>query len=102
MWEGGVHVDLLDTFAPWAKDSETKAPPYTGIPCTLVATPECMVECMPVLEKYPYRHIGHFVAGCPIPGSAVAQNRRGFDDFYAARGSPLLQPSPMEIALSMS
>ncbi len=86
MWEGGVHVDLLDTFAPWAKDSETKALPYAGIPCTLVATPGCMVECMPVSEKYPLRHIGHFVAGCPIPGSAVAEDRCGFDDFYAARG----------------
>ena len=74
MWEGGVHVDLLDTFAPWAKDSETKSPPYAGIPCTLVATPGCMVECMPVSEKYPLRHIGHFVAGCPILGSAVAGN----------------------------
>jgi hypothetical protein len=86
MWEGGVHVDLLDTFAPWAKDSETKSPPYAGIPCTLVATPGCMVECMPVSEKYPLRHIGHFVAGCPILGSAVAGNACGFDDFYAARG----------------
>ena len=86
MWEGGVHVDLLDTFAPWAKDSETKALPYAGIPCTLVATPGCMVECMPVSEKYPLRHIGHFVAGCPIPGSAVAEDRCGFDGFYAARG----------------
>ena len=86
MWEGGAHVDLLDIFAPWAKDPETKAPPYAGIPCTLVATPGCMVECMPVSEKYPLLHIGHFVAGCAIPGSAVAEIRCGFDDFYAALG----------------
>ena len=45
-----------------------------------------MVECMPVSEKYPLRHIGHFVAGCPILGSAVADNRCGFDDFYDALG----------------
>ena len=86
MWEGSVQLDLLDTFAPWAKDPETKAPPYAGIPCTLVATPGFMVECVPVSEQYPLKSVTHFVAGCPIPPSAVAENKCGFEDFYAALG----------------
>ena len=88
----GLHVGRWCTrrpagyFCPLGERFRYQAPPYAGIPCTLVATPGCMVECMPVSEKYPLRHIGHFVAGCPILGSAVAGNACGFDDFYAARG----------------
>ena len=57
MWEGNVHVDLLDTFAPWAKDEETKAALYTGIPCTIVDSSGSTLECMPVSETVSYTHL---------------------------------------------
>ena len=44
------------------------------------------MACMPVSEQYPLRHISHFVAGLPIPGSAVAGDSPGFDAFYVALG----------------
>ena len=87
MWEGNLPIDLLDTFAPWAKDPKTtRLLKVTGIPCTLVSTGGSSLACMPVSEQYPLRHIGHFVAGLPIPGSAVAGDSSGFDGFYAALG----------------
>ena len=86
MWEGNSLIDLLDTFVPWAKTDKTKLLKTAGIPCTLVSTGGSSLACMPVSEQYPLRHIGHFVAGLPIPGSAVAGDSSGFDAFYAALG----------------
>jgi len=87
MWEGNLLIDLLDTFVPWAKDPKTtRFLKIAGIPCTLVSTGGSSLACMPVSEQYPLRHIGHFVAGLPLLGSAVAGDSSGFDGFYAALG----------------
>ena len=103
VWERATRIDLLETFAPWAKDEETKAALYTGIPCTIVASSGSTLECMPVSEKHPLPKVGHFVAGCLIRGpSAVAEGSCSFDAFYAALGvAPLATVADGDCAIDV-
>jgi hypothetical protein len=86
MWEGECFFDLLDTFAPWRKDADTKMLHVVGIPCTLVSLAGGAVACMTVSEEHPLKTINHFVGGCHIPGTAVAADADGLEAFYAALG----------------
>ena len=90
MWEGECFFDLLDTFAPWRKDADTKMLHVVGIPCTLVSLAGGAVACMTVSEEHPLKTINHFVGGCHIPGTAVAADADGLEAFYAALGIPPL------------
>jgi len=87
--EGAERIDLLETFAPWAKESCTTKASVMAIPCCLKATAGGSVECVPISDQYPLHKMCHFVAGVCIPGTAVAGDgdaAAGFEAFYAQRG----------------
>lgn len=86
VWEGQTCIDLLEVFAPWAKESCTTPCPVTAIPCALRAEAGGSVEIIPISAEYPISKSSHFVAGIAIPQSAVAATACGFEIFYAALG----------------
>ncbi len=86
IWEGVTRVDLLETFAPWAKEHCTRAVAVTGIVCKVMAVAGGSLECVPISEEHPVGSTNLFVGGCAMPESAVAGNTLGFDAFYASLG----------------
>jgi hypothetical protein len=89
VWEGNTAIDLLATFAPWAKEHCTTEVPVTAVSCALVAKSGGAVECVPISEQHPLHETCHFVAGVQIPGTAVAGDgdvAGGFEVFYAELG----------------
>ena len=94
IWEGAACIDVLEVFAPWAKETCTTILYTTGIACCLVSA-GASVEFVPVSEEHPLTRTGHFVGGCPLslPESAVAdeeQHLRVFEAYYAARGIAIM------------
>ena len=85
IWEGVTRIDLLETFAPWAKE-HCRAVAVTGIACKVMAVAGGSLECVPISEEHPVGSTNHFVGGCAMPESAVAGNTLGFDAFYASLG----------------
>jgi len=85
-WEGSQPVDLLGTFAPWAKEHCTQEISVAAIPCRLRAETGGRVACLPISEASPLSATNHFVAGMPIPGAAVPECTDNFDLFYAHHG----------------
>jgi len=86
VWEGSSFIDLIDTFAPWAKEHCVRSLLVTAIPCTLIAQAGGSVQCAPISDEHPLSEARHFVAGLNIPESAVAANACDFDVFYASLG----------------
>ena len=44
------------------------------------------MECLPILKEHPLSSTGHFVAGCDMLATTVAEGACGFEAFYAALG----------------
>lgn len=88
-WEGATFVDMLDTFAPWAKPQCTTPCAVSAIPCALAAKAGGAVECVPISDQHPLRRTCHYLGGIHMPGTAVAGNADftcGFEVFYAKIG----------------
>ena len=86
VWEGSNFIDLLEAFAPWAKEDCTQKILVTAIPCSLIAKAGGFVERVPISDEHPLSKSSHFVAGIPIPESAVPGDTCGFEVFYAKLG----------------
>jgi hypothetical protein len=86
MWEGATRIDLLETFAPWAKELCTGALALEGVACKFSLADGCSVELAPISEEHPLDTTTHYVACCEIPMSAVAVDPLGFEAFYASIG----------------
>jgi hypothetical protein len=95
MWEGATLVDLLEAFAPWAKEDCTSQPAVTGIPVTLLGLAGGAMECTPISEEHPLGRTSHFMGACVMPAAAVAEGICGFEAFYASLGLAVL-PTVME------
>ena len=85
-WEGSVFIDLLDLFAPWAKESCTRELSVAAIPCALMPKPGGSVECVPISDEHPVSQTRHFVGGLKVDAAAVAGDTCGFEMYYAKLG----------------
>ena len=87
-WEGPSLIDLIKVFAPWAEELCTQECPVQTIPCALVATEGCSVECAPISQEYPLHRCVHYIAGINIPKTArvCPISRVPIAEFYASLG----------------
>ena len=90
MWEGSSSIDLLETFAPWAKEDCKKECQAAAIACSLNVRECGKVELIAISEQCPLHTCKHFVAGAKIlpakaavAEAAVAEN---FETLYANLG----------------
>ena len=90
-WEGSTFIDLLQVFAPWAKERCTQALDITAVPCTLVAEAGGSVVLVPICAEHPLSKTIHFVAGIQIPESPVKGSACGFETLYASLGVAVLR-----------
>jgi len=86
VWEGSVFMDLLDLFAPWAKETCTRELSVAAIPCALMPKAGGSVECVPISDEHPLAQTRHFVGGQKVAEAAVAGGTGGFEMFYAMLG----------------
>ena len=86
IWEGAQFIDVLDVFAPWAKERCTAYPPVTAVACTLMALAGGCVELIPISALHPLSQTTHFVAGIAIPGCQVMESSCSFEALYASLG----------------
>ena len=86
VWEGGFFLDLLDVFAPWAKENCTAPLPVTAVSCALMAQAGGCVELVPISADYPLSKTTHFVAGMRVPECLVVGSSCSFETLYASLG----------------
>ena len=79
VWEGASFIDLLEVFAPWAKEHCTTLPPVTAVPCSLMAKATGRVELMPISAEHPLSQTVHFVAGIKMPECQVFESSCSFE-----------------------
>jgi hypothetical protein len=93
LYEGRLFIDLLETFAPWAKECCPKLLPVRAIPCALIAKAGGSAECAPISVQHPLNKTCHYVACIPVPGTAVAEMpdwSGSFELFYTQLGLAVL------------
>ena len=90
VWEGANFIDLLEVFAPWAKEHCTMLLPATAIPCTLMAKATSCVELIPISAEYPLSQTKHFVAGIRMPECEVFETSCNFETLYASLGVAIM------------
>ena len=90
VWEGANFIDLLEVFAPWAKEHCTMLLPATAIPCTLMAKATGYVELIPISAEYPLSQTKHFVAGIRMPECEVFETSCNFETLYASLGVAIM------------
>ena len=90
VWEGKTKIDLLEAFAPWAKEDCVKECQAGAIACSLNVRECGKVELIAISEQCPLHTCKHFVAGAKIlpakaavAEAAVAEN---FETLYANLG----------------
>ena len=66
VWEGSSNIDLLEAFAPWAKEDCVKECQAAAIACGLNARDCGKVELVAISEQHPLHTCKHFVAGAKI------------------------------------
>ena len=88
IWEGTSCIDLLQIFAPWAKESCPTILSTSAIACSLASRGSGSVEFAPISAEAPLGRTCHFVGGCPLPEPAVAEKEQpdSFEEFYAWLG----------------
>ena len=63
-WEGGSRVDILEVFAPWAKQSGDTSAAVDAIPCIMVPDEEAgHARLEHVSEEHPLHECRHYIAG---------------------------------------
>ncbi len=95
VWEGASFIDLLEVFAPWAKDACTAPALVSAIPVALVSEPSGSAALAPICAEYPLHKTCHFVAGIRIPECEVLENACSFETLYASLGVGVV-PSVMD------
>merc|ERR1712217_147770 len=90
VWEGANFIDLLEVFAPWAKEHCTTLLPATAVPCTLMAKATGCVELIPISAEYPLSQTSHFVAGIRMPECEVFETSCNFETLYASLGVAIM------------
>ena len=88
--EGAAFMNLLDVFAPWAKEHCTTPVAVRAIPCTLVAQAGGSVELAPISEVHPLSKTSHFVAGIVFPGCHDPPSACSFEALYGGIGVAVL------------
>ena len=87
VWEGAVHMDLLQVFAPWAIPQCPADCAVAALPCALVGRAGGVIECVPISEEVPLHRTVHYVAGVTIPPQSRAEGDPvTFESFYAELG----------------
>ena len=90
VWEGAFFVDLLEVFAPWAKEHCTAPLAVTAVPCALVAQAGGSAELAPISDQHPLSRTCHFVAGITIPECKTPPTACSFEALYASLGVAIL------------
>ncbi len=90
VWEGASFIDLLEVFAPWAKEHCTTPLPVRAVPCGLVAQAGGSVELAPISDEHPLSKTCHFVAGITIPECQAPPSSCSFEALYASLGVAIL------------
>jgi hypothetical protein len=90
VWEGASFIDLLDVFAPWAKEHCTTPCAVTAVPCALVAQLGGSVELAPISDVHPLSKTCHFVAGISIPECQAPPSSCTFEALYASLGVAII------------
>ena len=85
-WEGPQFIDLIQVFAPWACDRCSQDCAAHAIPCAVISQPDGSCILAPISEQHPLQTCGHFVGGCRVPVTAVADNTHKFKALYASIG----------------
>ena len=90
VWEGSSSIDLLETFAPWAKEDCVNECQAAAIACGLKTSDGVKVELVAISEHYPLHTCKHFVAGAKIlpvkAAVAEAPVAVNFETLYANLG----------------
>ena len=97
VWEGTSHIDLLEIFAPWAKEACTSKCQVDAIPCSLKRRPDGKLVLIGISEQHPLQTCKHFVAGAKVllAEAAVAGGEDDFEMQYASLGVAVL-PSVLD------
>jgi hypothetical protein len=91
VFEGSVCIDLLDVFAPWAKDADTNVCHAAAIPCAIVAGEAGSCVLVPISDVNPLMRTSHYVAGLyGVAGTAVADHNCSFDIYYNSLGVAII------------
>ena len=90
VWEGALYIDLLEVFAPWAKEHCTTLLPVTAVACSLMAKATGCVELIPISAEHPLSQTGHFVAGIKMPECQVFESSCSFEALYASLGVAIM------------
>ena len=90
VWEGDTFIDLLEVFAPWAKERCSRIPPVTAVACTLKAQDGGSVALVPISKEHPLSKTSHFVQGIQIPVHPVLPDAGSFEVLYASLGVAVL------------
>ncbi len=90
VWEGEQYIDLLDVYAPWAKEFCTTVVTVSAVPVALIAQPGGSVEMAPISELHPLSTTCHFVAGVAIPACDALGGTCSFEAFHASLGVAIM------------
>jgi hypothetical protein len=89
MWEGGVRVDLLHVFAPWALTRFPKDCLFDAVACCAAPHDGGDARFVPVSTERPLSGCRHFVAACGLPEAVDCQGN-SLEAFYAQRGQAVI------------
>ena len=85
-WEGGLRVDILEVFTPWARESGDTFAAVDAIPCIMVPDEEAgHARLEHVSEEHPLHECRHYIAGHRSE-ALVDHLGGGIRGFYAERG----------------
>ena len=85
IWEGGVHINLLEAFAPWALAGAAKLH-VVAIPCAVVSDASGIPSWAPISDEHPLHETRHFIAGASAPVTPIGDNTDAFTAFYTKLG----------------
>ena len=90
VWEGAAFIDLLEVFAPWAKESCTTLLPVTAVPCALMARATGCAELVPISAEHPLSTTVHFFAGIRIHECQLLEIACSFEALSVSLGVAIM------------
>jgi len=89
MWEGGQRIDLMDTFAPWAKEECIHKCMVDGVVCCMGHAKAGFAEMLPVSEGHPLWECRHFLSCVGLP-RAFESGGSSMQAYYNRLGQVIL------------
>ena len=85
MWEGECPIDLIDHYAPWARERCTQACSCDGVACVMSARSCGLAEMHPITDAYPLGQTRHWLAAVKVLGPLGAASG-SIETFYIRLG----------------